>query len=155
MPEDENMWFDERGSEVLTLPECRRLMALAAKQRMHGHLGLCGQGAPVVLPVDFTVDGPDIVLMVGDGLEAEIASHNLVAFQVDGEERGGRWSVLVRGYAAEVEQVPPGSVLPMPRVALPGHRLVRIRSDVETGRRLAERGAESPTPDTGGSPLAT
>jgi len=142
------MWFDERGSEVLTLPECRRLMALAAKQRIHGHLGLCGQGAPVVLPVDFTVDGPDIVLMVGDGLAAEIASHNLVAFQVDGEERGRRWSVLVRGYATEIEQVPPSSALPTPRVSLPGHRLVRIRSDVETGRRLAERGTESPTPGT-------
>ena len=146
MRQHDDMWFDERGSEVLTLPECRRLMALAANQRIHGHLGLCGHGAPVVLPGDFTVDGPDIVLLVGDAVVAEIASHSLVAFQVDGEERGRRWSVLVRGYATEVDQVPPGPAFPAPRVALPGHRLVRIRSDVETGRRLAAspRHAELP-----------
>lgn len=38
------MWFDERGSEVLTLAECRRLVALGAHDRGHGHLGLISEG---------------------------------------------------------------------------------------------------------------
>lgn len=136
------MWYDERGSEVLTLPECRRLMAVAAKQHIHGHLGLCGQGAPIVLPVDFTLQGPDIILLVGDGLGTEIARHNLVAFQVDGIEHERRWSVLTRGYALEIDTFPGDIPQPAPHVDRPGHRFVRIRSDVQTGRRLP-----APRPD--------
>ncbi|MDA8072620.1 MAG: pyridoxamine 5'-phosphate oxidase family protein [Actinomycetota bacterium] len=136
------MWFDERGSEVLTLPECQRLVALAFQENIHGHLGLCGQGAPIVLPVDFTVDGPDVVLLVGEGLFMEIAEHHLVALQIDGEDAGQRWSVLIRGYATEIDALPPDVPSPVPHVAQPGHRLVRIRSDIETGRRLSARASE-------------
>ena len=48
-----HMWIDERGSEVLMIPECRRMLALGAKQGRHGHLGIPQEGAPLVLPVDY------------------------------------------------------------------------------------------------------
>ena len=139
---DENggMWIDERGSQVLMLPECRRLLALGAKQRRHGHLGISQQGAPVVLPLDYAVIGPDVVLRTGEGL-FERMSGRLVAFQVDGVDREQAWSVLVQGLAIEEDPASLGNCVPTPEVAEPGHRFVRIRSDAVTGRRLGPKPA--------------
>ncbi len=134
------MWVDERGSEVLDLAECRRLLALGAKDGRHGHLGLAGEGAPVILPVDYAMEGPDILIRIGDGLLEDIESHPEVAFQVDGLEHGRTWSVLVRGYAARIDAVAPGAGPPVPRIARPGRHLMHIRSDATTGRRITEKG---------------
>ena len=137
------MWIDERGSEVLPLAECRRLLAVAAKHHHHGHLGIPTDDAPVVLPLDFGVHGDDVVVRVGDGLSGRMIGR-LVAFQVDNSSAGpewsaggpeGRWSVLVRGPALEVDPTAADG-LPEPRVAEPGNRVVRVRGDVVTGRRL-------------------
>jgi pyridoxamine 5'-phosphate oxidase-like protein len=138
------MWIDDRGSEVLAVPECRRLLAVAAKEHRHGHLGVPQGGAPLVLPVDYAVHGPDVVLRIGEGLFRQVDAR-LVAFQVDGvTETGGvegdqskqTWSVLVQGLAIEDgENVPIGHV-PHPEVVDPGKRVVRIRADVVTGRRF-------------------
>ena len=53
------MWIDARGSEVLDAPECQRLLAIGAKEGLHGHLGIALDGAPLVLPVNYLVHGPD------------------------------------------------------------------------------------------------
>lgn len=135
------MWIDDRGSEVLLVPECRRLLALGAKIGLHGHLAIAKEGAPLVLPVDYTVDGSDVVLRIGDHAFSE-AYHELVAFQVDnaGGHEGaggeGRWSVLVRGLLTDPVPHETAIALPQPRVAEPGQHLVRMRGDVVTGRRL-------------------
>jgi len=138
------MWIDERGSEILPLPECRRLLAIAAKHGHHGHLGIPTEDAPVVLPLDFDVHGSDLLLRVGDGLFHRMDGR-LVAFQVDNSSAGsdwsqggteGRWSVLVRGLARGIDPADAGGGLPEPRVAEPGHQLVQVRGDVVTGRRL-------------------
>lgn len=145
------MWIDERGSSVLDTTECRRLLALGAADHLHGHLAFADGGAPVVLPVDFAVDGPYIVIEVGEGLFGRIVGR-LVAFQVDGtslesgpdgERRLRWWSVLLRGLAVEVGPDDPLPTRPAPRVAEPGERLVRIRGDVVTGRLLAPSAAVS------------
>ena len=130
-----HMWIDERGSEVLPLAECRRLLALGTKEGRHGHLGIPKEGAPLVLPVDYTVHGRDLVLRIGEGL-FERLSGQLIAFQVDGVDRDQLWSVLVRGLATEQDISVLSTPLPVPRVTEPGHRVVRIRADVVTGRRL-------------------
>jgi len=138
------MWIDERGSEVLDLSECRRLVALAAKRHHHGHLGIGTDGAPVVVPLDFGVRDGGVILQVGEGLFAKL-NGKLVAFQVDNSTVGpsssdvspeGRWSVLLRGLAVEVDAGSAGTGLPEPRIAEPGHRIVYVRSDVVTGRRI-------------------
>ena len=136
------MWIDERGSEILPLPECRRLLALAAKQHHHGHLGISTDDAPVVLPIDFGVHDDHVILQVGNGLFAGIDGR-LVAFQVDNSTAGsswsdvdpeGRWSVLVRGLATEIEMGSVGADLSEPRIAEPGHRVMQVHADVVTGR---------------------
>ena len=99
------MWIDDRGSEVLQLPECQRLLAVAAKAHRYGHLGISQSDAPLVLPVDFAVHGPDVLIRVGENLFERMLGR-LVAFEVDGTESGleqgnngsaRAWSVLVRG----------------------------------------------------------
>jgi len=130
------MWIDERGSQVLDPAECRRLLALGATQGEHGHVGIPGEGAPLLLPVDYAVTGPDVVVRVGDAFCARMVGR-LVAFEVDGGTRGSRpWSVLVRGLAIELPMESYVGRLPHPRVAFPGRRLVRIRVDRVSGRRL-------------------
>lgn len=146
-----DMWVDERGSEVLGLAECRRLLAVGAKERRHGHVGVPKDGAPLVVPVNYTVEGPDVVVRVGEGLFGRLVGR-LVAFQVDGTEGlrqlesvngRRRWSVLVRGLAIEEKLVSFEGELPVPEVAEPGGRVVRIRADVVTGRRLRKANGES------------
>jgi nitroimidazol reductase NimA-like FMN-containing flavoprotein (pyridoxamine 5'-phosphate oxidase superfamily) len=147
------MWIDERGSEVLDLAECRHLLALGAAEGRHGHLAFSGAGAPVVQPADYAVHGHDVVLRVGDTLSARLDGQP-VAFQVDGatvagiadHDRGAgrRWSVLVRGLAVEEDGGSMGANVPAPEVAQPGRRIIRIRADVVTGRRLEPASEENP-----------
>ena len=138
------MWIDERGSEVLPLPECRQLLAIAAKRHHHGHLGIPPDDAPVVLPLDFGVHDDEVILRVGEGLFVRF-NGRLVAFQVDNAtvgptwsdvDVGVLWSVLVRGLATEVDAASVGGGLPEPRISEPGHRVVHLRPDIVTGRRI-------------------
>lgn len=125
-------------------PECRRLLAVAAKERRHGHLGVPKDAAPLVLPLDFAVHGSDVVLRIGEGLFHQVDAR-LVAFQVDGVTQTGgvegeeseTWSVLVQGLAMEDGQNVPTTHVPHPEVIEPGERVVRIRADLVTGRRFA------------------
>ena len=136
------MWVDERGSDVLALPECRQLLAMGAAQRRIGHIGVAGDGAPTVLPVDYGVDGPDVLIRVGEGFFENVVGR-LVAFEVDDVDDELPWSVLVRGLALPAEEKGVAGQIPSPRVARPGGRIIRIRSDTLTGRRLGNRNAAS------------
>jgi len=134
------MWVDERGSEVLGIAECRQLLAIAASKGVPGHLGIFSADAPTVLPVDYVVNGPDVVLRVGDGLFSHVTGQ-IVAFEVEGTGDDGRpWSVLVRGLARSEPDGDAMAGAPRPRVTKPGRHLVRIQAHVVTGRRL---GAET------------
>jgi hypothetical protein len=131
------VWIDDRGSDVLELPQCRQLLAIGAAHHLPGHLAISGEqgDAPTVLPVDYAVDWTDALIRVGEGLFQNIVG-KLVAFEVEAPDEDPPWSVLVRGLAIEERRQGLRATLPTPRVSEPGHRLVRIRSDVITGRRL-------------------
>ncbi len=100
-----------------------------------------------MLPLDYAVYGPDVVVRIGEGLFHELESR-LVAFQVDGvtpapapntDEPDKVWSVLAQGLATEDAELTSMARLPQPEVVSPGDRLVRIRVDVLTGRRFSAR----------------
>jgi uncharacterized protein len=129
------MWVDERGSDVLALPECRQLLAVGAAQHRLGHLGITGDGAPTILPLDYAVDGPDVLIRVGEGVFENVVGQ-LVAFEVDAVDEDPPWSVLVRGLALSEQAETVSGPLPSPRVSRPGRKMIRIRSDAVTGRRL-------------------
>jgi nitroimidazol reductase NimA-like FMN-containing flavoprotein (pyridoxamine 5'-phosphate oxidase superfamily) len=84
-------------TRALSAAESRLLLRGAAGA---GHIGLSVHALPVVLPVSFTVDD-DAVTVWGSALDRGSVFHvgDVVAFQVDGRDPEGGWSVLVRGRA--------------------------------------------------------
>ena len=133
------MWVDERGSEVLGIAECRQLLAIGASKGLPGHLGISWPDAPTVIPLDYAMSGPDVLVRIGEGLFSHITGQ-LVAFEVEGTDDAGRqWSVLLRGFAGPEHDQAAWAALPRPRVKQPGRHVVRIQAQVITGRRLEGR----------------
>lgn len=135
-----SMWIDSKGSTVLPVPECRRLLALSAKGGRVGRLGIATDQAPVVIPVNFTLHGGLVLARVGTGYLSRAAAGQLVAFEVDqvDEGTGCAWSVLVRGLASLLE-TPTKTELDVaaePLVPEPGDMVLTVRPDILTGRRF-------------------
>ncbi len=163
------MWTDQRGSEVLPLAECVRLLAMAAKRGQTGRLAVSTEQAPIIQPVNFTYHEHRIVVRLGSGHLAEVIPGTLVAFEVDHVDRDAHeaWSVLVRGLATALEESDPqptSDVGPAPLVPAPGDRAVRRapgRGDgtavpAGQGRRSCGSRCSRPGPrafDDGTSPL--
>jgi nitroimidazol reductase NimA-like FMN-containing flavoprotein (pyridoxamine 5'-phosphate oxidase superfamily) len=80
-------------------------LSLLEGQRV-GRLGFVVDGWPIILPVNYALDGDDVILRTGAGTKLSAIRHGAqVAFEVDGLDdvhRSG-WSVLVLGTAHEVE----------------------------------------------------
>lgn len=137
------MWIDAKGSTVLPVPECKRLLALAAKEGRIGRLGIATDQAPIVVPVNFALHEGDVLARVGTGYFSQAATGHLVAFEVDhvDEGAGNAWSVLVRGLATLIE-TPSEAQLGAAAESLvpePGGMVLTVRPDVLTGRRFAIR----------------
>jgi hypothetical protein len=135
------MWIDQRGSEILPVPECLRLLALAAKGNSVGRLAVSGDQAPLVVPLNFTFYDRRLLIRIGPGRLADSVPGSLVAFEVDQVEpdRGLAWSVLVRGLASPLapgDTLPGARAMPQPWVPEPGEEILVIRPDVVTGRRF-------------------
>jgi hypothetical protein len=136
------MWIDQRGSEVVALPECLRLLATAAKKGAIGRLAVSQDQAPLVAPANFTYQDRYLVIDLGPGTMFEAAANKLVAFEVDeiDHNAGVAWSVLVRGLAIvldrESECALGVKVSPTPLVSNVGTATLAIRADVVTGRRF-------------------
>ena len=139
------MWIDQRGSEVLGAAECRRLLALAAKEVGYGRLAVSREGAPVVVPVNFTWQDSEVRIRLAEGFLTSVVPGHLVAFEVDmvDEQAESAWSVLARGLAHETDAAEGQGVGdgPQPMVPRPGDRVLAIRPDVVTGRRFPIRRA--------------
>jgi hypothetical protein len=136
-----DMWTDQRGSELLFLAECRRLLAGAAKEGLTGRLGISTQQAPIIQPVNFAYHQNQIVVRLGSGHMADIISGALVAFEVDhvDHKTNKAWSVLVRGLATPLEGAKgriSAKFAPTPLVPTPGDAVFVVRLDVVTGRRF-------------------
>ena len=125
--------------EVLQPDECWTLVRSQAIAR----LALVVDGWPIVLPVNYVVDGTDIVIRTAPGsamsaarLEAQVA---LEVDVIDELYRSG-WSVLVLGTAAEItepSELRHTTALPL-RPWAAGQRScwIRVRPVQITGRRV-------------------
>lgn len=125
---------------MLDTPECRQLLAVAARDTGFGRIGIPTDQAPLVVPVNFELHDHHVVVRVGPGFLADSAGDRLVAFEVDHVDTaaGVAWSVLVRGLATLIGD-PTGRDLagaPHPLVPEPGQLILTIRPDVVTGRRF-------------------
>ena len=126
------------GTEVLLREECYELLATATV----GRIVFVWDGWPVALPVNYVLDGDDVVFRTGLGTKLLAAGGRpRVAFEVDavdGRYESG-WSVLLHGTAAEVtdqegRRRAGGSVRAWARG--PKEHWVRVRALQVTGRRL-------------------
>jgi nitroimidazol reductase NimA-like FMN-containing flavoprotein (pyridoxamine 5'-phosphate oxidase superfamily) len=134
------MWIDGRGTTVLPVAECKRLLAVAAGDGGIGRLGVATDQAPVVVPVNFSLCDDGVMVRTGPGFLSQAAAGRLVAFEVDQLDPGSgtAWSVLVRGLATLIDSPTPNQLetAPHPLVPEPGDLLLVVRPDVITGRRF-------------------
>ena len=131
---------DHRGLRVLTLDECARYL----RATLVGRIAFLHEGEPVIFPVNYAVDGLDVVFRSTWGSKLEHAQHaGIVAFEVDGSDDEARlgWSVLVSGVAEVVYDEQESERLD--RLALRGWApaseptfWVRIRAEQVTGRAI-------------------
>ena len=86
--------------ETIPTDECYRLLAT----HEIGRIGVNAEHYPLILPVNYAVDGTTLVIRTHAGTILQAAEHANVTFEVDEIDRATRsgWSVLVRGQAEEV-----------------------------------------------------
>jgi nitroimidazol reductase NimA-like FMN-containing flavoprotein (pyridoxamine 5'-phosphate oxidase superfamily) len=126
--------------EELAEPSCWNLLASGRI----GRVGLLVDGRPVVLPVNYALDGETVLFRTGDGTVLNEASMRTVAFEVDevDESTHEGWSVLVQGFARDLGDAVDATAERIHRLSLvtwaPGRRprWFRIEPDRVTGRRL-------------------
>jgi uncharacterized protein len=132
--------LDRNGFEIMSPEECwTQLSRLPV-----GRIAFVNAGTPVILPVNYAVDGRSIVIRTAVGEKLHAASVGQpVAFEVDSWEDRHRsgWSVLVQGLAEEVEDAPTlerldGLGLAPWADSVERDRWVRIRTEEISGRRL-------------------
>ena len=144
-PPDEDL--DPGSLDEIEADECWRLLAT----QPIGRVGVIVGHYPLIFPVNYAVDGKQIVFQTGAGTKLWATSRSNVTFEVDELDlvhRSG-WSVMVRGAAQEVsvERNPilkeraeaRGAVVWAPG---PRNHLVRMVADQISGRRI--RPAELP-----------
>jgi nitroimidazol reductase NimA-like FMN-containing flavoprotein (pyridoxamine 5'-phosphate oxidase superfamily) len=125
--------------EVLTVDECWERM----RRSSVGRLAFVVDGWPVVLPVNYAIDGTDVMVRSGPGSKLAAARQtsqmSLEVDAIDPVYRSG-WSVLVFGLAEDVSH--PAEVARLEQLALrswaatPPMEWIRIRPASVTGRHL-------------------
>ena len=125
------------GIEVIDSDECRRLL----EEDEIGRVAVVIGTTPMILPVNYTLDGEDIVIRTMPGSRLDIGQGH-AAFEVDSFDRETQsgWSVLVTGHLEEVswyntKDMERVQTLPVRPWAKGERNLwLRLRPDFITGR---------------------
>jgi uncharacterized protein len=137
---------DRAGLEILHLGDCFLLL----KSVPVGRIAFAAGGEVVILPVNFLVDGQDVVFGTGTGskLSALEVGH-YVGFEADSYDAAtaAGWSVVVNGLAEVVRDDDETARLDALGLApwggdAAGRAWVRIRPSSITGRRTAAAGQD-------------
>jgi hypothetical protein len=132
---------DRAGLEILHLGDCFGLLESVPV----GRIGFLAGGEMVILPVNFLVDGQDVIFRTAEGskLSAVEVGH-YVGFEADSYDAatGTGWSVLVNGLAEIVDSEEDAARLDTLGLlswgeGIAGRVWVRIRPSSITGRRIA------------------
>jgi nitroimidazol reductase NimA-like FMN-containing flavoprotein (pyridoxamine 5'-phosphate oxidase superfamily) len=129
--------------QELTREEC---LALLRGSIYLGRIGYVVDGVPVIVPVNFVLDGDTVVFCTTKGSKLSwLSNHTRIAFQADQAhalDQSG-WSALIRGTAQEVTDA--AAVRRLRRGSLRSWTVsstehwVRITVDHISGRRLGHR----------------
>ncbi|MCA2229258.1 pyridoxamine 5'-phosphate oxidase family protein [Nonomuraea aurantiaca] len=134
------MKLDSAGLQVLSHEECMRLLP----SRPIGRIVFTDRALPAVQPVNFCLDGEDIVIRTAAGSKLAAATrHAVVAFEVDDFDSGERtgWSVTVVGYARVADdpaQIARLERLPLTSWARARDHFIVITAVEATGRRIRQ-----------------
>lgn len=106
-----------------------------------GRLVTCAEGHPEVFPVNFVLDGESVVFRTAEGSKlGYLTLNNNVAFEVDGWNVDGGWSVVVKGSAEKItstDELARADKMPLlPWVPTSKPIYVRIIGDKVTGRQF-------------------
>jgi uncharacterized protein len=127
--------LDGAGLHVLDRSDCLRLLGRGGI----GRIAVTAGALPMILPVRYALDGDRVVLCVGVGSTLDQATHDaVVAFEVDGSDLGGGWSVSIVGVARPIpegDESNRAEILPLPRWWLGrAHRFIAVSTEHMTGR---------------------
>ena len=150
------MTVDKSGLEVLTEGECFALLETAPI----GRVVYSDRALPVIVPVNFAIDGVDVVIRTGR--RSRLATHaagHVIAFEVDEIDAASRsgWSVVLTGFLQLVDD--PTDFERLERLGLRSwapsahDRYLRLRPDLVTGRRIPVASSET-SDDVGDAALA-
>ena len=131
--------------EELDEAECLRLLAGTTV----GRVGFVVDGRPIVLPVNYAIDGRTVVFRTGEGTVLNRTAMQMIAFEVDkiDDATHSGWSVLAQGVAQDVGTAIDTRSEQLRQLALvtwaPDRRdrWFRLDADTLTGRRLSVRPA--------------
>ena len=133
---------DWSGLEVLEPDQCFELLRHTAV----GRVGFIDQGGPVILPVNFAMDGHSPVFKTAHGSKLSAAMvQKPICLEIDSWDLMGHigWSVLAKGVADlimdddEIERLEQLPVQPWTRPDL-RHHWIKILVEETTGRRIVE-----------------
>ena len=128
---------DPPGSTAEEIPhdECLRLLATMSV----GRIAVAPDGeAPIVVPVNYALDGDVIVFRADRGSRLDRLDDLPVSFEVDLIDPFQKlgWSILLRGTAREATVEESGHVEVESWVATPHMHWIRISPETITGRRI-------------------
>jgi nitroimidazol reductase NimA-like FMN-containing flavoprotein (pyridoxamine 5'-phosphate oxidase superfamily) len=125
--------------DILDVEECWSLLG----ERGIGRLAVSVAGDIDIYPVNYVLDGRDIVFRTAEGTKlVEVVIAGLVAFETDRQDAdtGHAWSVVIKGRAEMLERFDDiyhaESLGIRPWVSTPKDRFVRITARSVSGRRF-------------------
>jgi nitroimidazol reductase NimA-like FMN-containing flavoprotein (pyridoxamine 5'-phosphate oxidase superfamily) len=126
--------------EVLDPTTCLELLA----QDVVGRVAVVVGGSPMVVVVNYALDGSDVVFRSDAGTKVDMGVRAPACFEIDGFDREARtgWSVVVAGRLEEVTRYDRATwdritQLPVdPWAAGEKSRWMRIIAETVTGRRV-------------------
>jgi nitroimidazol reductase NimA-like FMN-containing flavoprotein (pyridoxamine 5'-phosphate oxidase superfamily) len=134
---------DDASIEVLSEAECRRLLA----ENHVGRVAFVDHEYPVVLPVNYVVDGDAVAIRTDSGAKLDAIPLHRAAFEIDGFEQWNHsgWSVLVQGFGQDVSDAIGTRYEELrkagPEIWAPGERAYWLTIDIQriSGRRIVRR----------------
>jgi len=127
-------WYSSKLREI-DHDECIHLLG----SQQVGRIAFTDDSGPDVLPVNYVMDGQDVLITTtGYGALARAATNARVAFEVDelDDYTESAWSVVVRGRATRESPLDQPPQRPHPWADGTRTYLLRIRPDTVSGRRL-------------------
>jgi len=148
--------YDAYGLEVLSQPECYRLL----RENRVGRFIFVDHMLLVAHPVAYVFDGASVVFQSNGGAKLEVATeHSYAGFEIDyvDPEHGYGWTVIVSGHAEPVtdayEVTRLKNRLPPPWTNKGRVDIIRMRAEIVQGRRTMPKPSDDAAPrDSGTAP---